>query len=95
MIKDSAAKLPPKAPRKRTPKRATKSAPVRGAPLALVHHNWSSLNEESDVDEIKPPATFYEEATLQHIAVENHGNEFQMKLDDILGDSNGLIFFLL
>jgi len=81
----SAAKLPPKAPRKRTPKRATKSAPVRGAPLALVHHNWSSLNEESDVDEIKPPATFYEEATLQHIAVKNHGTSHSKKNNQING----------
>ena len=80
------SKLPPKAPRKRTPKRATKSAPVRGAPpLTLVHHNWCSLNEDSDLEDIKPPPTFYEEATLQHINVEKHGTKpFRMTFQLLL-----------
>ena len=78
------AKLPPKVPRHRPSiKRVTKSAPVRSQMMTMAHFSWRSLNDDSDIDDAKP-ISFYEEANLQHISVENHSNICQIDKNSLL-----------
>lgn len=67
----SAAKLPPRIPKKVLRPVNRTNQPVRFQTINWAHPNWRSLNEESDAES----TSFYEDAVLQPLTIDNrpHG----------------------